>query len=115
MAVDGEVYGAYLRRSADGHWVQNLSMGGTATPAHCGELERRLVQATSPHYARHGIHILGYDLLRDDDGQWTISEINAGNIGGLFRLEQMGAGPITDRFVRWLHRFAGAAFNERTG
>ena len=49
---------------------------------------------------------MGYHLLLIDDGGWLISEINAGNIGGLFRLEYLGVPGITDRFVGWLQRFA---------
>ncbi|MGB5457827.1 MAG: hypothetical protein WBO73_20765 [Gammaproteobacteria bacterium] len=47
----------------------------------------------------------GYDLLQNDSGSWTISEINAGNIGGLFRIEYLGVPGVTDRFVAWLHAY----------
>ena len=46
-----------------------------------------------------------YDLLRGDDGRWLVSEINAGNVGGLFRIEYLGVQGLTDRFVNWLHEF----------
>lgn len=108
VVVDGEIYGAYLRRSLEGHWVQNLSMGARTERIPVSEQERDLVDATSRVYQDHGIHVLGYDLLQDDDGTWKVSEINAGNIGGLFRLEQMGVEGVTDRFVQWLQKLAHA-------
>lgn len=102
IVVDGEIYGAYLRRSTTGHWVQNLTMGGTPEPTKVTERERELVGATSSVYRSHGIHVLGYDLLQDDHDSWKVSEINAGNVGGLFRLERLGVPGVAHRFVTWL-------------
>lgn len=104
VVVDGEIYGAYLRTSPRGHWVQNVAAGSQSRLAEVNDTDRRVVDATSGHYRGHGIHILGYDLLTDDDGQARVSEINAGNIGGLFRLETLGVTGITERFVRWLRQ-----------
>ena len=106
IAVAGEVYGAYVRRSPSGHWIQNLTMGGAPEPTEVHERERLLVASTSGAYTARGIHVLGYDLIQDDQGTWKVSEINAGNIGGLFRLEDLGVEGVTDRFVEWLHQFA---------
>jgi glutathione synthase/RimK-type ligase-like ATP-grasp enzyme len=106
VVVGGEPYGAYLRRAADGHWVQNVSRGGRCELDLVSDADRALVAQTSRPYLEVGINLLGYDLLRDDDGCWRISEINAGNIGGLFRLEYLGVSGVTDRFVAWLERFA---------
>jgi hypothetical protein len=47
----------------------------------------------------------GYELLRDDNSDWKISEINAGNIGGLLRIEHLGVAGVTDRFVAWLQGY----------
>ena len=58
-----------------------------------------MVKATAPYYQQAGIRLLGYDLLLDNSGTWKISEINAGNIGGLFRLEYLGVKGVSDRFV----------------
>ena len=54
------------------------------------ERDRAIVAATAPAYSDAGIRLLGYDLLRDDDGHFVVGEINAGNVGGLFRLEGAG-------------------------
>ena len=102
VVVDGEIYGGYLRRSADGHWVQNVSLGGGCELVPVGSTERVAIAATFQAYQRAGIHVLGYDFLRDDDGSWRLSEINAGNVGGLDRLEHLGVRGVTDRFVDWL-------------
>ena len=64
-----------------------------------------LVRVTANRYRELGIYVLGYDLLRDDD-TWVVSEINAGNVGGLFRLQYLGVAGITDRLVDWLCRYA---------
>jgi glutathione synthase/RimK-type ligase-like ATP-grasp enzyme len=113
VVVGGEPYGAYLRRAADGHWVQNVSRGGTCEIADVSDDDRALITETSRTYLGAGINVLGYDLLRNDDGGWLISEINAGNIGGLFRLEYLGVPGVTDRFVDWLRRFANQSSRQR--
>jgi glutathione synthase/RimK-type ligase-like ATP-grasp enzyme len=103
IVVDGDIYGAYLRKSSDGDWIQNVSFGAGCelVPVDIGD--RRIGDATHGPYRDAGIHVLGYDLLWDDNGDWRISEINAGNIGGLFRIEYLGVPGVTDRFVAWLH------------
>jgi len=108
VVVGGDIYGAYLRRAADGHWVQNVSRGGQVQLDVVTDEDRALVGATCGAWLANGINLLGYDLLRNDDGGWLISEVNAGNIGGLFRLEYLGIQGITDRFVDWLARLASA-------
>jgi glutathione synthase/RimK-type ligase-like ATP-grasp enzyme len=113
VVVGGEPYGAYLRRAADGHWVQNVSRGGTFEVADVSDTDRALISETSRAYLDAGINVPGYDLLRSNDGGWLISEINAGNIGGLFRLEHLGVAGVTDRFVDWLRRFANQSDRQR--
>ena len=99
VVMDGETFGTYIRRSKSGHWVQNVSFGSTCELMPVTEEDRRMVEATAPYYQQAGIRLLGYDLLLDNSGTWKISEINAGNIGGLFRLEYLGIKGVTDRFV----------------
>jgi glutathione synthase/RimK-type ligase-like ATP-grasp enzyme len=105
VVVDGQIFGSYLRTSSNGHWIQNVSTGGRCELVRYSSEEQAVIDATYGHYKKVGIHILGYDLLRDDSGGWTVSEINAGNIGGLFRIEYLGIPGVTDRFVSWLHAF----------
>ncbi len=105
IVVDGEIYGTYLRTSSDGKWVQNVSFGGGCELVPVEDQDRQIVDATQGPYRDAGIHVLGYDLLRDDNGKWRISEINAGNIGGLFRIEYLGVAGVTDRFVAWLRAY----------
>jgi glutathione synthase/RimK-type ligase-like ATP-grasp enzyme len=102
VVMDGEIFGTYIRRSKSGHWVQNVSFGSTCELMTITEEDRRMVEATAPYYQQAGIRLLGYDLLLDNSGTWKISEINAGNIGGLFRLEYLGIPGITDRFIHKL-------------
>ncbi len=99
VVMDSEIFGTYIRRSKNGHWVQNVSFGSTCDLMPVTEEDRGMVEATAPYYQRTGIRLLGYDLLLDNSGTWKISEINAGNIGDLFRLEYLGVKGVSDRFV----------------
>ncbi|MEO1210807.1 MAG: YheC/YheD family protein [Cyanobacteria bacterium J06638_20] len=108
VVVDDEIYGAYLRRSKQGHWVNNVSGGGECTLATVSDDERWAIQQTALAYRRLSITTLGYDFLMDDDGTWRISEINAGNIGGFARLELLTGQPVMQRFIDWLVNTFGA-------
>lgn len=112
VVVDGQIFGTYVRRSSRRDWIQNVSAGAVCELVPVEPEDQRLVDATCEHYREAGIHILGYDLLLDDDGSWRISEINAGNIGGLFRIEYLGVAGVADRFVDWLHHFAAQGYPE---
>jgi glutathione synthase/RimK-type ligase-like ATP-grasp enzyme len=59
VVVGGEPYGAYLRRDADGHWVQNVRRGGTCEIAAVSGADRALIAETSRAYLDAGIHVLG--------------------------------------------------------
>ena len=103
-----------------GNWKMNKTAAEAAEMinelkakvADVSDVDRALITETSRDYLDAGINVLGYDLLRNDDGGWLISEINAGNIGGLFRLEYLGVAGVTDRFVDWLHRHANQTHRE---
>ena len=106
VVVDGEIYGAYLRRSKSGHWVNNVSGDGECILADITDAEKEAISSTVGAYQARGLHTLGYDFLLDDDGVWRISEINAGNVGGFARLEQLTQTPVMARFVDWLIDFS---------
>ena len=103
VVIGGDIYGAYLRKSSEGHWVQNVSLGSHCRLSIATAQERKIIAATQSHYHKQGLPVLGYDFLRDDKGKATLSEINAGNVGGLARLEQLGKSGTINRFVNWLH------------
>ena len=106
VVVDGEIYGAYIRRSQSGHWVNNVSGDGECTLAEITDAEREAIAKTVGHYRDRGLHTLGYDFLMDNDGTWRISEINAGNIGGFARLELLTNKPVVERLISWMIEFA---------
>ncbi|MEL6579944.1 MAG: YheC/YheD family protein [Cyanobacteria bacterium J06621_12] len=106
VVVDGEIYGAYIRRSKSGHWVNNVSGDGECLLAEITAPEREAIASTVVAYQKRGLHTLGYDFLLDDDHVWRISEINAGNIGGFARLEQLTQTPVMGYFIDWLIDFA---------
>ena len=104
VVVDGEIQGAYLRRSGTGHWVNNVSHDGQCSLAEIGAGERRAIEATVPRYRELGLFTLGYDFLRHDDGRWLISEINVGNVGGFHRLQRLSGEPVLQRLLSWMER-----------
>ena len=107
VVIDGEIYGAYLRRSKAGHWVHNVSSSDSeCSLAEISEFERRAVAETVPFYREKGFHTLGYDFLTNDDGRWLISEVNVGNIGGIARLELLSGEPELRRFLSWIIAYA---------
>ncbi len=109
VVVDGEIYGAYTRRSKSGYWVNNVSVDGECEVAEVTPAEREAIEGTVEAYCDRNLHTLGYDFLLDDDGIWRISEINAGNIGGFARLEALTGERICDRFISWLLQFASTS------
>ncbi len=114
VVVNGEIYGAYIRRSKSGYWVNNVSGDGECFLADISSLEREAIEDTFKAYSRLGLHTLGYDFLRDNDGNWRISEINAGNIGGFSRLEMLTNLPIMKKFIDWLIYFAKSSKSQQT-
>ncbi|MEM9541341.1 MAG: hypothetical protein AAGA60_17810 [Cyanobacteria bacterium P01_E01_bin.42] len=106
VVVDGEIYGAYIRRSASGHWINNVSGDGECFLAEITAEEKEAIAATVGAYRDRGLHTLGYDFLMDETGTWRISEINAGNIGGFARLELLTGQPVMERFFAWLQEYA---------
>ena len=105
VVVDGEIYGAFIRRSKTGHWVNNVSGDGECIEAEISDFEKDAIADTVGAYQERGLHTLGYDFLQDEDGIWRISEINAGNIGGFARLEQLTQATVMTRFIDWLIYF----------
>ena len=108
VVLDGQILGAYVRRSATGHWVNNVAAGGRCALAAITDAERQAIEATWPAYASLGLRVLGYDFLQDDCGTWRVSEINVGNVGGFARLQQLGGPPALDHLLAWIADFAGA-------
>ena len=106
VVVDGEIYGAYIRRSQSGYWVNNVSGDGECFLAEISDAEYRAIQGTVEPYHQLGLFTLGYDFLLDENGAWRISEINAGNVGGFARLELLTGKPIMHQFITWLMEFA---------
>lgn len=111
VVVDGEIYGAFLRRSRTGHWVNNVSGDGECVLAEISDFERNAIADTMVAYQKRGLHTLGYDFLQDDDGIWRISEINAGNIGGFARLEELTKTSVMERFIDWLIHFTKSNYS----
>lgn len=64
VVLDGQILGAYRRRSATGNWVNNVAMGGLCDLDHITDEERHAIEATWPCYASLGLRILGYDFCR---------------------------------------------------
>ncbi|MEZ4753198.1 MAG: hypothetical protein R3A13_02685 [Bdellovibrionota bacterium] len=104
--VNGEIYGAILRKSADSsQWLQNLTLGATAKLSSVSEFEKKVIHETTEVYRDSGIYTLGYDFLVDDDGSSILSEINSGNIGGYNRYKILGGEDVVAKLTSWLISF----------
>ncbi|ESA38633.1 glutathione synthetase [Leptolyngbya sp. Heron Island J] len=106
LVVDGEIYGALLRKAKTDTWVHNITAGAAYYTAPVTERERMIIAETYDHYSRRGVYTLGYDFLMDDDGEWILSEVNAGNIGGYDWLEEITGDPILERLTQRLFQLA---------
>lgn len=102
IVVEDQIYGAYIRRSSGNTWVNNISQGGYAELCEVLPHEEEIIRQTAPEYTSRGMKTLGYDFLQNNDGVWTLTEINAGNIGGYNRLEDLGVTGTINRFTDWL-------------
>ncbi|MEO1590579.1 MAG: hypothetical protein AAFU71_04715 [Cyanobacteria bacterium J06632_22] len=109
LVVGGEIYGALLRKASTDTWVHNVTAGATYYAAQVGAREQEIIDDTYRQYQRRGVYTLGYDFLMDDEGEWILSEVNAGNIGGYDWLEEISGEPIMTRLTDWLMDFAESA------
>ena len=114
VVVDGEIYGSFLRRSKTGHWVNNVGNDGECSLVEVTADEIEAITQTVGQYQALGLHTLGYDFLMDNDGTWRISEINAGNIGGFARLEQLSGKSVMQRLINWLISYTQGFSQTRT-
>lgn len=106
LVVGEEILGGYLRKAREGSWINNITAGGSATLAAVSSAEKDIIMCTVGEFSRRGVHTLGYDFLMDDDESWILSEVNAGNIGGYNRLEQLSGEPIIDELILWLCNYS---------
>lgn len=102
LVVENDIYGAYIRRSSGNTWVNNISQGGYAELCEVLPHEEEIIRQTAPEYVSRGMKTLGYDFLQNDQGVWTLTEINAGNIGGYNRLEDLGVTGTINRLTNWI-------------
>ena len=114
VVVDGEIYGAYLRKSSQGSWVNNVSAGGDCSLSNLTLSEQMAIEQTVGAYKELGLHTLGYDFLLGDDDRWTISEINAGNIGGFARLETLTGDAVCDRLINWMLDYSTTSIGNKS-
>lgn len=106
LVVDGEIYGGYIRRSTTGSWVHNITAGGASHVATVTDWERDAIRETCGAFHSQGAFTLGYDFLCDGGDRWLLSEVNAGNVGGYNRLEELTGEPVMERLIDWLRNFA---------
>ncbi len=94
IVVGGEVLAASLRLPPDDSWLCNVAMGGTSVASQADENELKIIESINPYLKQQGILIYGADTLVDDNGQRTLSEINALSIGGFPQAEKQTGKPI---------------------
>ena len=94
IVVGGEVLAASLRLPSGDSWLCNVAKGATSVASQADEDELRIIERINPYLNKHGILIYGADTLVDDNGQRTLSEINALSIGGFPQAEEQTGKPI---------------------
>lgn len=106
ITVNGEVWGALNRKAAHDHWVNNLMVSdggeGSFEIAEVTHQDRAALDYILPQYQARELRILAIDFLMADDGTWLISEINAGNIGSMNKIERLTGEPLLDKFLDWM-------------
>lgn len=73
LVIDGEVVASMSRKAASGDFRSNLHRGGTSVPIKLSSTEAAIARKVSRIL---GIHVVGVDLLRSEDGPLVI-EANA--------------------------------------
>lgn len=106
LVVGEKILGGYVRKGQGDGWINNITAGAKAEKAEVTESEQNVIQRTVGEFIKRGVHTLGYDFLMDDNGQWILSEVNAGNIGGYNRLEQLTGQPVIGELIKWLYDFS---------
>jgi glutathione synthase/RimK-type ligase-like ATP-grasp enzyme len=117
IVLDGEVVGAYLRRSLrPGGWLHNTSSGGQPTQTEVSPQEIDIINQTYPKLRARGLFFVGYDFLSDGERGTVLSEINCANLGGLNLARDLGYPHIFDVLFEWLARHVSAAalFHRKT-
>ncbi len=99
IVINGEVYGASLRVPKDGHWLCNVSQGGTAIFADITPEEQHMVKVVDEHLSAAGIFMYGIDTLVGDHGKRVLSEINTASIGGLPQMAKFSGLNLLERAV----------------
>ncbi|MBT8189335.1 MAG: glutathione synthetase [Bacteroidia bacterium] len=94
IVVGGEVLAAALRIPPVESWLCNVAMGGTSLASQPDEKEMEIISVINPYLSDKGILIYGADTLVDDNGERTLSEINALSIGGFPQAERQTGKPI---------------------
>ncbi len=82
--MDGQLVGAYLRRSAPGEFRHNLRQGGQPEPCEITARDEEIVAALNPHLARTGVWLAGLDVIGG-----MLVEVNTLNPGGLHWIQAL--------------------------
>lgn len=86
IIVNGTVIGAILRMPVEGHWLCNVSQGGSPQEVPIDNNELHIIDTINADLRQKGIVIYGIDTLIDDQGHRVLSEINTLSIGGFINV-----------------------------
>lgn len=105
IVVNGEIMGASLRMPAQGSWLCNVAMGGSARLATVTPEEEHIVARINPTLSQMGIVMYGVDTLVGDDGKRVLSEINTTSIGGLPQMAKQTGLPLVEKAINLIWKF----------
>lgn len=113
VVVNGQVVGAALRVPPKGSWICNAAQGGSASYVQPDSRELWMVDRLNAPLLERGIAMYGIDTLVGDDGERTLSEINALSIGGIRPMETLSGLPLVQRAADLLMEYVAGNVGDR--
>lgn len=95
----GDHIGAIRRKSGEGEFRSNFSVGGTAEKGELTESMQRIIDVTAPKLIRDGLFFVGLDVVGD-----KLIEINVLSPGGLKRFYDLKMPDFTDTVIEAIER-----------
>ncbi|MGB3182083.1 MAG: glutathione synthetase [Cyclobacteriaceae bacterium] len=96
---EGDHIGAIRRKSGEGEFRSNFSVGGSAEKGELTEGMQRIINVTAPKLIRDGLFLVGLDVVGD-----KLIEINVLSPGGLKRFHDLNMPDFTDTVISAIER-----------
>lgn len=98
LEEDGK-YAVVRRKSGEGEFRNNLSLGGSADFNEFTEDMKRIIELTAPKIIKDGLFFIGLDIVED-----KLIEINVLSPGGLEVMESVGLPNFTNTIIKAIEK-----------